>query len=147
MLAIDDSQPGKWYPCVENQIPVVANSHKWHSSLPWRHNGSDGVSNNQSDDCLLNRSCRFRSKKTLKLLVTGFCEWTSLVIDEFPTQMASNAENVSTWWRHHVDSTIAGVCVWWLQRLDYGRLCWIYCDSHKFKTRGSARYRGTSSVC
>ena len=27
---------------------------------------------------------------------------TSLVTGEFPTQMASNAENVSIWWRHHV---------------------------------------------
>ena len=25
----------------------------------------------------------------------------SLVTDEFPTQKASNAENVSIWWRHH----------------------------------------------
>ena len=26
---------------------------------------------------------------------------TSLVTDEFPAQMASKAENVSIWWRHH----------------------------------------------
>ena len=26
----------------------------------------------------------------------------SPVTDEFPAQMASNAENVSIWWRHHV---------------------------------------------
>ena len=26
---------------------------------------------------------------------------TSRVPSEFPAQMASNAENVSTWWRHH----------------------------------------------
>ena len=26
----------------------------------------------------------------------------SLVTGEFPAQMASNAENVSIWWRHHV---------------------------------------------
>ena len=35
-------------------------------------------------------------KKTSKLRVTGLCDcW-------FPAQMASNAENVSIWWRHHV---------------------------------------------
>ena len=26
---------------------------------------------------------------------------------EFPAQMASNAENVSIWWRHHVESVIS----------------------------------------
>ena len=41
-------------------------------SLRWRHNGHDGVSNHQPHHC------------------------------EFLAQMASNAENVSTWWRHHV---------------------------------------------
>ena len=29
------------------------------------------------------------------------CAENSLVTGEFPAQMASNAENVSTWWRHH----------------------------------------------
>ena len=28
----------------------------------------------------------------------------SLVTDEFPAQRASDAENVSIWWRHHVIS-------------------------------------------
>ena len=37
-----------------------------------------------------------RKKKTSKLRVTGHC-----VTDEFPAQMASNAENVTIWWRHH----------------------------------------------
>ena len=44
---------------------------------------------------------RRRSKKTLKLPVTGLCDGNSPVIGEFPTQMASNAENVSIWWRHY----------------------------------------------
>ena len=44
---------------------------------------------------------RRRSKKTSKLRVTGLCEGNSQVIGEFPTQMASNAENVSIWWRYH----------------------------------------------
>ena len=40
-------------------------------------------------------------KKHQKVRVIGFCVRNSLVIGEFPTQKASNAENVSIWWRHH----------------------------------------------
>ena len=47
---------------------------------------------------------RRRSKKTSKPRVTGLCAWNSPVTGEFPAQMASNAENVSIWWRHHVQS-------------------------------------------
>ena len=69
--------------------------------LRWRHNGHDSVSNHQPHDCLLNRLFRRRSKKTSKLRVTGLCVWNSPGTGEFPAQMASNAENVSIWWRHH----------------------------------------------
>ena len=71
-------------------------------SLRWRHNGRDGVWNHQPHDCLLNRLVRRRSKKTPKLRVTDLCVGNSPGTGEFPAQMASNAENVSTWWRHHV---------------------------------------------
>ena len=67
------------------------------SPLQWRHNERDGVSNHQPDDCLLNRLFKRRSKKISKLRVTDLCE------GEFPAQRASNAENVSIWWRHHVE--------------------------------------------
>ena len=70
--------------------------------LRWRHNGRDTVSNHQPHDCLLNRLFRPRSKKTSKLRVTGLCVGNSPGTGEFPAQMASNAENVSIWWRHHV---------------------------------------------
>ena len=70
--------------------------------LQWRHNGRDGVSNHQPHDCLLNRLFRCRSKKTSKHRVTGLCEGNSPVTGEIPAQRASNAENVSIWWRHHV---------------------------------------------
>ena len=33
---------------------------------------------------------------------TSLCEENSPGTGEFPAQMASNAENVSIWWRHHV---------------------------------------------
>ena len=61
-----------------------------------------GVSNHQPHDCLLNLLFRRRSKKTSKLRVTGLCAWNSPGTGEFLAQMASNAENVSIWWRHHV---------------------------------------------
>ena len=70
-------------------------------SLRWRHNGCDSVSNHQPRHCLLNRLFRRRSKKTSKLRVTGLCAVNSLGTGEFPAQMASYAENVSIWWRHH----------------------------------------------
>ena len=40
--------------------------------------------------------------KTPKLRVTGLCAGNSAGTGEFHAQMASNAENVSIWWRHHV---------------------------------------------
>ena len=70
-------------------------------SLQWRHNKHDGVSNHQPRDCLLNHLFRRRSKKTSKLRVTALCAGNSPVTGEFPAQRASNAENVSIWWRHH----------------------------------------------
>ena len=73
-------------------------------SLKWRPNGHDGVSNHQPHDCLLNRLSRRRSKKTSKLRVTGLCAGIH------PAQRASNAENVSIWWRHHVETS---VCLSW----------------------------------
>ena len=71
-------------------------------SLLWRHNGHNGVSNNQPHDCLLHRLFRCRSKKTSKLCVTGLCAGNSPGTGEFPTQMARNAENISIWLCHHV---------------------------------------------
>ena len=50
-----------------------------HNTLLWHHNGRGGISYHQPHDCLLNCLFRRRSKK----------------------EMASNAENVSIWWRHH----------------------------------------------
>ena len=70
-------------------------------TLQWRHNEHDGVANHQPHDCLLNRLSRRSSKKISKLRVSGLCARNSLVTGEFPAQRASNAENVSIWWRHH----------------------------------------------
>ena len=70
--------------------------------LHWCHNGRDSISNHQLHDCLLNRLFRRRSKKTSKLRATGLCVGNSPGTGEFPAQMASYAENVSIWWRHHI---------------------------------------------
>ena len=43
------------------------------SSLQWRHNGLDGISNHQPHDCLLNSLFVRISKKTSKLHITGLC--------------------------------------------------------------------------
>ena len=76
-----------------NQLPA----------LHWSHNEPDGVSKYQPRDCLLNCLFRRRSKKTSKLRVTGLCVGNSPGTGEFPALMASNTENVSIWWRHHVN--------------------------------------------
>ena len=71
--------------------------------LRWRQNRHAGGSNHQPHHCLLNHLFGCRSKKTPKLRVTGLCAGNSPGpgTGEFPTQIASNAENVSIWWRHH----------------------------------------------
>ena len=90
------------------------------SSLEWRHNERDCVSNNQLCDCLLNRLFRRISKKTSKLCVTGLCARNSPVTGEFPAQRASNAGNVSIWWRHHDyhDNEYSHIVLYRLQRQD-----------------------------
>ena len=71
-------------------------------ALQWHHNGRDSAPNHQPHHCLLNSLFRRRTKKTSKFRVTGLCAGNSPETGEFPAQMASNAENVSIWWRHHV---------------------------------------------
>ena len=90
-----------WTPLLIWCILVKDMDELLHPSLRWRHNGHVSVSNHQPHDCLLNRLLRCRSKKTSKLRVTGLCVGNSPGTGEFPAQMASNAENVSIWWRHH----------------------------------------------
>ena len=97
------------------------------SPLRWHHNGRDGVSNNQPHHYLLNRLFSHRSKKTSKFRVTGLCAGNSPVTGEFPAQMASNAENVSIWWRHHGNwffSKLVFQSLWSFAIL-YGDMCKI----------------------
>ena len=70
-------------------------------SLQWRNNECDGVSDHQPHECLLNHLSRCRSKKTSRLRTTGLYQGIRWWLVNSP-QMASNAENVSIWWRHRV---------------------------------------------
>ena len=113
--------------------------------VQWRHDGCDSVSNHQPHDCLLNGLFGRKSKKTWKLCVTGLCAGNSPGTGEFPAQMASNAENVSIWWRHHEMPFVVMSYGWddkssvWdnLDIISYGRIsmryetaqycCWKIC--------------------
>ena len=70
-------------------------------TLQWRHYERDGIWNNRRIDFLPNRLFKRKSKKTSKLRVTGLCERNPPGSGGFPSHRASNAENVSIWWRHH----------------------------------------------
>ena len=107
--------------------------------LQWRYNEHNGVSNHRRLDRLLKCLFRRRSKKTSKLSVTGLCAGNSPVTGEFPAQMASNAENVSIWWRRHgkssfthdidlVDEFISNYLTVWLCAkfpLFFGHFLWL----------------------
>ena len=92
--------------------PFVKGFHRWPVDSPhngsvmrfvplqWCHNERDGVSNHRRLDCLLNRLFRRRSKK-----ISNTAPLT-------PSQRASNAENVSIWWRHH--AFVWCLCSCWL---------------------------------
>ena len=123
-------------------------------TLEWRHNGRDIVSNHQPDDFLFNRLFRRRSKKASKLRVTGLCAGNSPGTGEFPAQMASNAENVSIWWRHHelkwycfeavLLSVSMNVALWQLLLLwrynDMSRYCFAVCGRSWEKYRAMRFY-------
>ena len=97
------------------------------TSLRWRHNDHAGVSNHQPHGCLLNRLFRRKSKKTSKLRVTGLCARNSPGTGEFPAQMASYAENVSIWWRHHVSHgfNVFTLAVWFRDITEIRSISWL----------------------
>ena len=93
-------------PSIPNQKAVIFNSLKWHQ------NECDAISNHRLLDCLLIHLFRHRTKKISKLHITGLCEWNPLVTGGFPSQRASNAENVSIWWCHHELTQTMGTHNW-----------------------------------
>ena len=99
-------------------MPAEHQETQW-CQLQWRDNEHDGVSNHRRLDCLLNRLFRRTSKKTSKLRFTCLCERNSLVTGWFPSQRASNAENVSIWWRRHAKvgyRFICGTATWKIRK-------------------------------
>ena len=91
--------------------------------LQWDHNDCNGISNYQCLDCLLNCLLRHRSKKISKLCVTDLCEGNPPVTGGFPSQRASNAENISIWWRHHVST---GFCCVGLLLVEFAHIVQHY---------------------
>ena len=61
---------------------------KFSTTLQWRHNEPNGVSNHHRLECLLNRLFRRIWKKTSKLHITGLCEGNLGVTSGFPSQRA-----------------------------------------------------------
>ena len=104
----------------------------WDSTLQWHHNECGGISNNQPHYCLLNHLFRCRSKKTSKRCVTGLCKGNSLVTSKFFAQRASNAENVSVWWRHHdINVTFETVAKYSLDNVSKQQTAYIICINDK----------------
>ena len=109
-----------WYYVVPLQYEISPPNYL---PLQWRHNECDGASNHRRLDYLLNRLFRRRSKKISKLRVTGLCEGNPPVTGGFPSQRASNAENVSIWGpHHHHRHNIASPPGWTRHRLSFMRL-------------------------
>ena len=123
-----------WSCCASLECVRLANFSKiqWILSLQWCHDGRDGVSNHQPHHYLRNRLFRRREKKTPKLRVTDLSAGNSQVTGEFPAQMASNAENASIWWRHHVWKLHCGTqsLLWLHSRSDVLHLLLLYYTQH-----------------
>ena len=77
---------------------------------------------------------RHRSQKTSKLRVTGLCEGNSPVTAEFPAQKASNAENVSIWWRHHEWYDKCSPVPWETKPRSRSPVCFVFATiGHRFQ--------------
>ena len=125
--------------------PVSTNILEAIWSLQWRHNKHDGVSNHQPHDCLLKRLFMRWSKKPSKLRVTGLCEGNSPVTDEFYAERASNAENVSIWWRHNYYTIVLW---WWVCPCRIGAPCrLIRCIHNTIGKNGAVCHHGHPPDC
>ena len=105
---------------------VVCSQRVQFTTLQWRHNEHNGVSNHQPAWWLFTqRFILVQIKETSKLRVTGLCAGNSPVIGEFLVQKASNAENFSIWWRHDT----ALVQMPWRQAIIWTNDCLRICVS------------------
>ena len=102
-------------PCLQYHVRFYQGCH---NTLHWRHNDHDGVSNHQLHGCLLNVLFGSQIKENTKApRHWPLCgEFTSP--GEFPAQRATNAENISIWWRHQknpnsIPTKKRHQCSWW----------------------------------
>ena len=82
------------------------------SSLLWRHTGCDGVSTSLTivySPVYSGADQRKHQSSASLAFVRGVHRWPA----NSPAQMASNAENVSIWWRHHGYSHNIGHGAWY----------------------------------
>ena len=87
--------------------PCVIKRDPWHGNSQTKKNHYDdvimGAMASQISSLKIVYSTVYSDADQIKhLRVTGLCAGKSPGIGEFPTQMASNAENISISWRHHV---------------------------------------------
>ena len=70
------------------------------------------IFSNHTDVIMSASASQITIKKAFKLRGTDLCEGNPPVIGGFPSQRASNAENFSIWWHHHVDSETVIMCAY-----------------------------------
>ena len=113
---------------IHRRWPVTASCCKWHArrplSLGWRQNGRYGVPNHQPFDGLLTvcsgaNQWKHQTSATLAF-VREIHRWPMISPRK---RRASNAENVSIWWRHHSYINVAKI-----NQTEYFRKCygWPY---------------------
>ena len=86
----------------------------------WRHNERHGVSNHRYLDCLLNRLLKRISKTHQSSASLAF-------VSGFRSQRASDGENVSLWWRHHIHGVVSWRGVVPLKKASYAELwCFLW---------------------
>ena len=73
-------------------FPITVTSHHLH-----------GVSNHRPFVCLFNGLLRLTWNKNFKDALLALCEGNLPVTGGFPSERASNAENIFISWRHHVN--------------------------------------------
>ena len=112
-----------WTCCTMSRIAGELRSHQSHKGMGqivrfriiWRVHYNDAMASKIICDSIVysivcsgadwtnqTKTTTTTTKQTSKLRVTGLCEGTSPVSDEFPSQKASYAENFPIWCRHHV---------------------------------------------
>ena len=65
-------------------------------------NDCHGILNYQSIECLFNHLFRLKTKEHQRSALLALCGGNPPLTSGFPSQRASNTENVSIWWRHNV---------------------------------------------